>query len=165
MSSRRGSPRRGAYPGLVRVTLPPSRSPESRAAHRATARTPSGVRRRLFFDSEHGGPDGSREAARAWRATELAAAAVPDPPTRRIVLKPRSASGIVGVCRVVRASGTPIWEASYGSSAGERSVRSFSEGKYGEDGARQRAVQQRREWERADLGTVIPSNIPQESAP
>lgn len=148
---------RGATPGLVRVCLPSTAaSCAPRTACRAQARTPSGVRCRLFVDADHGGPAGAEAAARHWRAAELAAANVPDPPCRRVVLKPRSGSGIVGVYRRVRRHGSPVWEASYGSSTGERQVRSFSEGKYGPITARALALEQRQAWERADLGSTLP---------
>lgn len=155
---RRGSgPRRGADPGIVRVRLPPTRG-TARQGYRATARLPLVVLRRVFFDADHGGAEGSRAAARAWRAQQLAAAAVPDPPTRRVVLKPKSDSGIVGVFRrAARRDGSAAWVASYESSAGERRSRSFSVGRHGEARARTRAVEQRRAWEREDLGCALPS--------
>lgn len=155
-SPRRGSgPRRGADPGIVRVRLPRA----AREGYRATARLPHAVLRRVFFDNDYGGAEASRTAARAWRAQQLADAAVPDPPTRRLVLKPKSESGIVGVYRRPpgHRPGTTAWVATYETSAGVRRSRSFSVGRHGETEARALAVAQRRAWERADLGCVLPT--------
>jgi hypothetical protein len=43
------------------------------------------------------------------------------------------------------------------TSADERRSRSYSVGRYGEDEARALAVEQRREWERDDLGCALPA--------
>ena len=151
----RGSgPRRGSDPGILRVTLPPSGSGE-RGGYRATARLPHDVLVRMFFDSAHDSPDEARAAARAWRANQLAAAAVPDHPTRRIVLKPKTPSGIVGVHRRGRA--WPAWIATYDTTAGERFARSFSVGRHGEAQARSLAIEQRKTWELEDLGRALPA--------
>jgi hypothetical protein len=151
----RGSgPRRGSDPGIVRVTLPPNGNGE-RGGYRATARLPNEVLVRMFFDSAHGGPDEAHVAARAWRADQLAAAAVPDHPTRRIVLKPRTPSGIVGVHR--RGRGWAAWIATYDTTAGDRFARSFSVGRYGEAEARSLAIEQRQTWEMEDLGRALPA--------
>jgi hypothetical protein len=155
--SRGCGPRRGEDPGIVRIGLPPT-SGARRDAYRATARLPGVVLLRVFFDADHGGAEGSRSAARAWRAKQLADAALPDPPTRRLVLKPKSNSGIVGVFRrSPRRCGTAAWEANYETSAGECRSRSFSVGLYGEAEARALAVEQRHAWERDDLGCALPS--------
>jgi len=153
-------PRRGADPGIVRVRLPPVGEAD-RAGHRATARLPRTVARRVFFDAEHGGAEGSRAAAREWRAQQLASAAVPDPPIRQLVLKPKSASGIVGVSRRSRppGRGSATWIAAYETAGGERRSRSFSVGRYGEEQARAQAVEQRRAWECDDLGCALPPPI------
>lgn len=159
-SPRRGSgPRRGADPGIVRVRLPATTGGGTqREGYRATARLSHRVLRRVFFDVKHGGPAGSHAAARAWRAKQLADAALPDPPNRRLVLKPRSDSGIVGVYRSpARRLGSATWNASYETSTGERRARSFSVGRYGESEARTLAVEQRRAWERDDLGCALPA--------
>ena len=160
---RRGSgPRRGATPGLVRVSLPPTGG-APRGGYRASARIPSAVLRRVFFDADHAGPSGAREAARLWRAEQLERAAVPDPPLRRVVLKPKSSSGIVGVYRRPPGRGSAAWVASYETAAGERRSRSFSVGRHGAAEARALAVEQRRTWELDDLGRPIPSapdNLP-----
>ena len=149
-------PRRGDDPGIVRVVLPATRARGSRPGFRATARTPRAILTRVFFDSEWGGADAARAAARAWRGQQLANAAVPDPPARRVVLKPKSTSGIVGVFRRPARRGSAAWVATYETSAGERRARSYSVGRYGEAGARRMAVDQRRAWEREDLGCVLP---------
>lgn len=157
---RGGGPRRGADPGIVRVRLPSTGGGSERAGYRATARLPQDVLRRVFFDADHGGTqEGSRAAARAWRAQQLADAALPDPPNRRLVLKPQSDSGIVGVfLRSPRHHrGSAAWVAYYETSAGERRSRSFSVGRHGAE-ARALAVEQRRAWERDDLGCALPSN-------
>lgn len=153
-TNRGSGPRRGGDPGILRVTLPTSGNGE-RGGYRATARLPHDVLVRMFFDSAHGSPGEARAAARAWRADQLAASAVPDHPTRRIVLKPRSPSGVVGVHR--RARGSPAWIATYDTTAGERRARSFSVGRYGEAQARSLAIEQRHAWELEDLGGALPA--------
>jgi len=153
-----GGPRRGADPGIVRVRLPASGGESERDGYRASARLPQRVLRRLFFDARHDSPEHARAAARAWRTQQLAAAALPDPSHRRLVLKPRSDSGVVGVYHSrARRLGSATWNACYQTSAGERRSRSYSVGKYGEDEARALAVEQRREWERDDLGCALPA--------
>lgn len=155
--SRGCGPRRGGDPGIVRVELPATRKRGSRPGYRATARIPCAKLMRVFFDADCGSADDAKAAARAWRGQQLAIAAVPDPPGRRVVLKPKSSSGIVGVCRrrAVR-QGSAAWVATYETSAGERRARSYSVGRYGEAGARALAIDQRRAWEWQDLGAVLP---------
>jgi hypothetical protein len=125
-----------------------------REGYRATARLPLDVLVRLFFDSTHGGPDKALVAARAWRTGQLAAAAVPDPPRRRVVLKPKSTSGVVGVHR--RGGSAPAWVATYETTTGVRRARSFSVRRYGEAEARSLAIEERHGWEVEDLGGALP---------
>lgn len=157
--ARGAGPRRGPTPGIVRVHLPARATGGVRSGFRATARTSRAVLTRVFFDADCGDAEAARAAARAWRTQTLADAAVPDPPTRRVVLKPKSASGIVGVFRrPARRGGSAAWVASYETSAGELRSRSFSVGKHGEAGARMLAVEERRAWEIEDLGCALPSS-------
>lgn len=155
----RGSgPRRGACPGIVRVHLPPLSDGRPREAYRATARLCEEARQRLFADEDHGGPDEALAAARAWRGRILADAGLADPPNRRVVLKPKSSSGVVGVYRrepTTGRAGTAVWVATYGTSSGETKSRSFSVGKFGEQEALDHALDQRRQWETDDLGRPI----------
>ena len=156
---KRGSgPRRGACPGIVRVHLPPLSDGLPREGYRATARLREEVRQRVFTDEDYGGPDEALAAAREWRGEILADAGLADPPNRRVVLKPKSPSGVVGVYRrepTAGRAGTATWIATYGTSSGEKKSRSFSVGKFGEKEAFDHAVEQRLKWETDDLGRPI----------
>jgi hypothetical protein len=109
------------------------------------------------------GAEGARTAAREWRREQLEQAGLPNPAIRRLVLKPRSGSGIVGVSyrpASPRRSGTAAWVACYQTVTGEKKSRSFSVGKYGKDEARERAIAERAEWEREELGTSVAGHEP-----
>jgi hypothetical protein len=145
---------RGPTPGLVRVHLPPSgRAAHPRSGFRATARLPGGSVERLFLDTKEGGETKARAAAVAWRRAQLTGAGLPDPERRRVVLKSRSESGIVGVHQ--RAD-RGVWVATYETEMGKRLARGFSVRQHGPEKAKTLAIAQRRAWEREHLGVPLP---------
>ena len=151
-SARRTRPGRGPLPGVVRVQLPSSRD-----GWRATARLPSGAVRKVFFDGAFGGAAAARDAARAWRRTILAQAGVPDSDRRRVVLKPRTASGRVGVhLRPARRGASSYWTATFTKTDGTRLQRVWSVRQYGHEQALALAIAQREAWEIAELGSAVP---------
>jgi hypothetical protein len=147
-------PGRGPSPGLVRIRLPSGRD-----GWRATARLPSGAVRKVFLDERHATSGAAREAAHRWRAAQLRAAGVPDAESRRVVLKARTASGIVGVYRrPARPGASACWTATYEKSDGTRLQRAWSVKQHGNAQALAFAVQQREAWEVADLGSPVPKS-------
>lgn len=155
-TSRRNTsrPGRGPSPGLVRVRLP-----SGRQGWRATARLPEGAVRKLFLDEQYGTPSGSRAAASEWRTAQLRAAGVPDADSRRVVLRARTPSGIVGVyLRPARAGASACWTATYEKADGTRLQRAWSVKQHGPVQALTLAVQQREAWEVADLGSPVPKS-------
>lgn len=107
---------------------------------------------RIFTDVEYGSAEAALAAATDWRRGELEAAGIPDPPDRRIVLRARSASGIVGVHRREQRG---VWVATFDTGDGARLSREFSDAEYGEEEARRCAEEQRRIWEREHLGQAM----------
>ena len=163
MKTKRTS-RRGQDPGIVRIELPAHPRCQERYAFRATARLRDQILTRVFTDAEYLGEDGARDAARAWRSQQLERAGLPDPVLRRLVLKQRSATGIVGISyrpASTERSATAAWIASYETVTGEKKSRSFSVGRYGDDDARGRAIGQRAQWEREDLGKAVAVQDPE----
>lgn len=151
--TRRSRPGRGPTPGLVRIRLPSGR----RGWH-ATARLPSGVIRKVFPDEQYGGTGPARDAAGEWRTAQLRAAGVPDAESRRVVLRARTASGIVGVyLRPARAGASACWTATYEKADGTRLQRAWSVKQHGDAQALALAVEQREAWEIADLGSAVPN--------
>lgn len=147
-------PGRGAPPGLVRVRLP-----SGREGWRATARLPSGVVRKVFPDEQYGGTGSAQGAAREWRAAQLRAAGVPDAESRRVVLRARTPSGIVGVyLRPARAGASACWTATYERADGTRLQRAWSVKQHGDAQALALAVEQREAWEIAELGSAVPKS-------
>lgn len=144
-------PGRGPAPGLVRV----------RKGWRATARLPGGVKRNVFLDSQYGSAEAAGAAARAWRAEQLREARVPDAPARRVVLKPRSVSGIVGVhLRPGRRGTSAAWTATFEKDDGRRLQRTWSVRQHGRTRALAHAIAQREAWEIAELGSPLPKAAP-----
>lgn len=157
-ASARRTPRpgRGPLPGLVRVRLPSGRD-----GWRATARLPSGAVRKVFFDGAFGGAAAARDAARAWRRIILAQAGVPDTDRRRVVLKPRTTSGRVGVhLRPARRGASAYWTATFTQADGTRLQRVWSVRQYGHEQALALAIAQREAWEVAELGSALPKPGP-----
>jgi hypothetical protein len=142
--SRKRRPGRGATPGIVRR--------QDRSGYRATARLGTGTVRSFFTDLKHGGAAGALDAAVKWRRAVLEEAGVPNPCSRRVVLRPRSGSGIVGVHL---REGRGVWVATFETAAGHRLSREYSQRKHGPDGARELAVAQRCAWEQEHMGRAV----------
>jgi type VI secretion system secreted protein VgrG len=98
------------------------------------------IGRKVFTDSKHGGPEGALRAAQEFRDQWLAQ----HPPISAIELAQSPAShntsGIPGVARYLNPrNGAPRWEA-FVSSENKKITKSFSISKYGEGGARDKAI-------------------------
>jgi hypothetical protein len=86
---------------------------------------------------------------------------VPDAKGRRVVLIPRSASGIVGVhLRPARPGASAGWTATFEHADGSRVQRVWSVRLHGHTRAVAFAIAQREAWEIAALGSALPKSIP-----
>ncbi len=102
---------------------------------------------KFFSDKKHGGKRKALRAAEAY-FDELDAKMPLDSQIGRMSV--RNTSGIVGVSRTVstsRGHRYAYWQARWGSGA-ERKSAKFSVQKYGEEGAKQLAIQARQTWEK-----------------
>lgn len=151
ISRKRVRPGRGPTPGLVRVP----------GGWRATARLPAGPINKKFNDAHHGSPSAARAAAEGWRAGQLRIAGVPDAAGRRVVLVPRTASGVVGVyLRPARTGASAGWTATFELADGSRLQRVWSVRLHGHTRAVAFAIAQREAWEIAALGSALPKSTP-----
>jgi hypothetical protein len=86
---------------------------------------------------------------------------VPDAKGRRVVLIPRSTSGIVGVhLRPARPGASAGWTATFELADGSRVQRVWSVRLHGHTRAVAFAIAQREAWEIAALGSALPKSIP-----
>jgi type VI secretion system secreted protein VgrG len=100
----------------------------------------SAIGRKVFTDRKYGGEDAALRAAQEYRDQWLAQ----HPPSKAIELAQAPAShntsGIPGVARYLNPrNGAPRWEA-FVSSGNKKITKSFAISKYGEDGARDKAI-------------------------
>lgn len=83
-----------------------------------------GAIQKMFSDVQSGGSESAFNAAVDWRPGQLRAAGVPDAEGRRVVLMPRSPSGIVGVhLRPARRGASAGWTATFELADGSRLQR------------------------------------------
>jgi hypothetical protein len=105
------------------------------------------TKNKVFSDAVFGGKQLALKAARAWRDDFVAAA--PDNPYdlhRRLVRRRNNRSGIPGVARYDGgAHRKPFWTAYWDDPEKGRRSRKFSVALHGEHGARELAIEARRE--------------------
>jgi hypothetical protein len=116
-----------------------------------------GIRRRnerrhkYFSDSVYGSKDAALKAAIAYRDTLLQNLSGVDYSLwRRDVKRPNNTSGLIGVGRYVARSKNsptehPYWQAFWRDAEGKRCSRTFMISQYGENMAKERAIEARRE--------------------
>lgn len=113
---------------------------------------------KTFSDSKYGSPEASKTAAESWHKEVRSLFPPMTIDDFYSQIETRTESGIVGVRRVVQMNKGykyPTWTARWRLN-GKENIRSFSVKKYGEEGAKERAVAARRaiepklkeEWER-----------------
>ncbi len=97
---------------------------------------------RSFSPSRHGGKAAALLAARAWRDQVLKQLPPMTNRQLRTVVRRNNTSGIPGVWRIVRGNAVR-WQASLSRSGQKALCASFSVAEFGEEGARQRAIEAR----------------------
>ena len=135
----------------MRFTAGPAPDPAMRYIQRAADKQcwHVGIKRggrhlaKRFFDSTHCGFDGSLAAAKAWRDKTLAEVPAPSILERRQLKRCDNSSGTPGVCLTKKRYGKLYWtvETVMGN---RRMTRSFSVHRYGDEGAFERAIEERR---------------------
>lgn len=98
---------------------------------------------KAFSAAKHGGAQRALELARQWRDSVLDRLA---PATRRqfsTLLRKSNKSGVPGVRRMVNTGGRINWVATVVAKGQPQRTRMFSVALYGEEGARQRAIEAR----------------------
>ncbi len=106
---------------------------------------------KFFSDSREGGKRKALQAAREHEAVLLEKL---PPVVRRGKITARNSSGRVGVSRsssTRRGHEYEYWQAAWSEGSEKKSVK-FSISKYGEEGAKRRAIKARREWEKEEAG-------------
>lgn len=99
---------------------------------------------RLFTVSAHGSDQAALHAARQWRDRVLALLPPMTYRQMRTLVRRNNTSGIPGVMRIQKASGT-YWIASGAADGKDNIKKSFNVNTYGEEGAKQKAIDARRQ--------------------
>jgi hypothetical protein len=95
---------------------------------------------KYFADNKYGGSDEAHEAAKEFLSKGEAARAEVLCLQRRLHPRRNTSSGLVGVARVVRQSGSASWIAYWLDDANSRKYKRFSVAKYGEEEAMRLAI-------------------------
>lgn len=97
-----------------------------------------------FRDSRYGGRDRALAAAQAWRDQVLREVAPLERREFAMIRRSTNTSGVPGVSRLQRPTGYAYWIARTDLPGGKLLHRTFAVNKFGEEGARERAIEERR---------------------
>jgi hypothetical protein len=112
-----------------------------------------------FYDCRHGGRQRALVAARAWRDRQLKELVPLERREFAMIVRTNNTSGYPGVTRIEKRTGFVYWHARTDLPNGKSLNRTFAVTKYGEEGARARAIEERKQQLKHVTGVMVYSPV------